>query len=126
MYIDSNDARKTLGHQGEDAVAHKLSANEFTILARNFRKKGGEIDIIARKKDLIIFVEVKTRKAKYFALSEIITFSKQRKIITTALLYILEHKLRDVALRFDIALVQKINTLLEINYIENAFQPFSE
>ncbi|HEX2977538.1 MAG TPA: YraN family protein [Candidatus Babeliales bacterium] len=124
MFIDSEqNSRKIVGHLGEHAVAQHLLSNNYTIVARNFRKKGGEIDIIAQKKDLIVFVEVKTRTSNYFALSEIIVPSKQRKIIVTARSYILENKLRDYILRFDLALVHQVGKIFKIEYIENAFQP---
>ncbi|MBI2775582.1 YraN family protein [Candidatus Dependentiae bacterium] len=124
MFIDSEqNSRKIIGQLGEDAAVQHLLSNNYTIVARNFRKKGGEIDIIAQKKDLIVFVEVKTRTSNYFALSEIIVPSKQRKIIITAHSYILENKLRDYILRFDIALVHQVGEKFKIDYIENAFQP---
>ena len=52
----------SLGKNGEDAVAKHLEKNGFFIVAKNYRKNLGEIDIIASKKQTICFVEVKTRK----------------------------------------------------------------
>ena len=73
------DKRAKLGKKGEDIVAKKLKSEGFSILHRNYRKRFGEIDIIAVKKDLLIFVEVKMRKNPLFDLSYLIVPSKQKK-----------------------------------------------
>lgn len=129
MFIDSKkntNQRKTIGNYGEHFVAQWLEQHNYTILARNFRTKMGEVDIIARKNRAIIFVEVKTRTSDYFALSQIIIPSKQRKIVATAASFILENKLYQCSYRFDVALVCKKNDQFELNYIENAFAPDDE
>ena len=112
---------KTTGNRGELAVAKKLHHDGFTILHQNYQIRQGEIDIIAQKDDLIIFVEVKTRKHQYFPLSQVITPSKQRKIINTAKWFIAQNKIVSALLRFDVALVTESKTPI-INYIANAFQ----
>ena len=75
------------GAYGEEKAAEYLVSNGYSILCRNFRWKGGEIDIVARdktRKDLIIFFEVKTRRTKGFGLPyEAVTASKVRKIKRT-------------------------------------------
>jgi putative endonuclease len=128
MFIDSKNTnqRKTIGNYGERFVADWLKQHNFSILAHNFATKMGEVDIIARTKDLIIFVEVKTRTSDYFALSQIIVPSKQRKIVATAASFILENKLYRYSYRFDVALLCKKNDQFELNYIENAFAPDDE
>jgi len=124
------DSRASLssefGSQAEDFVADWLCKNGFKILQRNYRKFFGEIDLIASKKNLIVFVEVKARKSEYFNLSELITYSKQKKIINTARHYIAKHRITDSILRFDVALVLCLENKLELNYIENAFTQSSE
>jgi len=115
-------SRKALGNFGENAVATMLSQQEYTILAQNFSWRGGEIDIIARKGDLVIFVEVKTRKTEYFSLSDLITPSKQLKVIKTAQQYALTHQLNEHVLRFDVALVLTSEVgAPAITYIPHAF-----
>lgn len=124
MFIDSSISEtKLLGNQGENAVAQFLIQKKFRILEKNYRIKSGEIDIIAQKKDLIVFVEVKTRKTNYFNLSQIILESKQHKIISAARHYIFANNLNTLIYRFDVALVELENEKFSINYIENAFQP---
>lgn len=110
---------RSLGPLGEETVALYLKKEGFSILERNYRIRGGEIDIIARKNDLIAFVEVKTRLFESSRLSEVVTPSKQSKIIFTARYFLLRNQLQDVTFRFDIALVEGHD--LRITYIPNAF-----
>lgn len=109
--------RRVVGAYGEDLVASYLQNQGFTLLERNYKKFYGEIDLIAKKDDTIIFVEVKTRKKAYFELSQLITYSKQQKIIKTAESYIVSNQLKDTIFRFDVALL--VGT--ELHYIPNAF-----
>lgn len=110
-------AHLTFGQESEAVVARYLEQQGFTVLARNYKNKHGEIDLITRKKELIIFVEVKARHTHYFDASELIVPSKQRKIIAASQRYLLEQNLVDAPCRFDVALV--IGN--EINYIADAF-----
>ncbi len=125
MSIASNTKRTTsrptrlLGNLGEELVARYLEKDGFAILARNYSVRGGEIDIIATKKELIVFVEVKTRTSQLFALSEVITYSKQKKIIFTAQHFLARHESLDKIYRFDVALVEGIDS--DITYLPNAF-----
>jgi len=117
---------KSLGNAGENFVVAFLQQQGFSITAQNYRKFFGEVDIIAYKKDLYIFVEVKTRRSSAIvAMGQLISFSKQQKIIKTAETFIAEQKLRDNVYRFDVALVQPDITsgclTFSIDYIENAF-----
>lgn len=112
--------KKTVGDFGEDLVEEYLRNKGYDILDRNFRKPFGEIDIIARIDEIVVFVEVKTRKNKDFANpSEAVTISKQQKIIKASQAYLMENDLTDSIIRFDVAEVIRVDG--EINYIENAF-----
>lgn len=112
--------KKTVGDFGEDLVEEYLRNKGYDILDRNFRKSFGEIDIIARIDEIVVFVEVKTRKNKYFANPrEAVTISKQQKIIKASQAYLMENDLTDSIIRFDVAEVIRVDG--EINYIENAF-----
>lgn len=114
--------RIALGKQGETYVADYLKAQGYSVCTLNYSTRQGEIDVIARKKDLLAFVEVKIRRTTYFPLSELISPAKQKKIIKTALSYILTHEIRHMAYRFDVALLE-FSPLGEytITYLENAF-----
>lgn len=112
--------KKIVGDFGEDLVEEYLRNKGYDILDRNFRKPFGEIDIIARIDEIVVFVEVKTRKNKDFANpSEAVTISKQQKIIKASQAYLMENDLTDSIIRFDVAEVIRVDG--EINYIENAF-----
>ncbi len=113
--------RKSIGIDGEAQVARYLSDRGFRILARNYAKLYGEIDIIAAKDDVIAFVEVKTRSYHYLNPAEIITPSKQKKIIMTAHAFITSHDYDDKTYRFDVAFVTLVDETVSIEYIDNAF-----
>jgi putative endonuclease len=113
--------RSQLGKEAEDKVAQKLIADGFKIVERNYRKKDGEIDLIASKPSLLVFVEVKMRQEKYFDLGDVITPSKQRKIISVAKHYIAYRAPAECSYRFDVALVHGEGAQLELVYIANAF-----
>lgn len=114
--------RRHLGAQGEEYVIQHLRSLGFVLLAQNYSQHQGEIDIIAMQSDLVIFVEVKLRRTSYFPLSQLIPLSKQKKIVKTAIFYILSNKLVNKIFRFDVALlaVDKANNYA-MTYIDNAF-----
>lgn len=118
---DKSRTRSDLGKQGEEFTQQWLKANHYTILETNYRTKQGEIDIIARQKNVVAFVEVKLRSHKYFQLSQVITLSKQKKIIASALDYIMRQKISSCILRFDIALLHCTDSGFSLEYIPNAF-----
>lgn len=110
-----------LGSHGEEKVAAWLVQKGFAIQATNYRQRCGEIDIIATKDDILAFVEVKLRTHAYFNLSEVITPSKQAKIIRTAMMYIMENKIANKVYRFDVALLEKQTDKYKLTYLPNAF-----
>ena len=115
--------KQILGAYGEQATCNYLIQNGFTICATNYKRKTGEIDIIACKDRTYVFVEVKTRSNAYFALSDVITRTKQLKIIRTALLFKVEQlsTLKNpINMRFDVALIER-NPHETLTYIPNAF-----
>jgi putative endonuclease len=110
--------RTQIGKKGEDHVVQWLEKNGYQILERNYRVRAGEIDIIAQKKEVIVFVEVKYRIVHYFNLSEVITRAKQQKIIQAARFFMAQQTNFLHSYRFDVALVEEG---CDIMYIENAF-----
>ncbi len=113
--------RSHLGREAEQKTAHYLLQNGFSIIELNYRKKRGEIDIIASTHDLLVFVEVKMRQNNYFDLSDVITPGKQRKIIAVAKEYIGRNGWQERSYRFDVALMHGTENNLELTYIQNAF-----
>lgn len=96
-----------LGEKGERWAAEFLRENGYQIVAENYRWGGGEIDIIARDSDYLVFVEVKTRRDKEYGLpEEAITEAKKRKIIRTAQKYIADHK-PELDIRFDVVAISE-------------------
>lgn len=113
--------RANLGKEAEHKIADLLRKEGFTIVEYNYRKRHGEIDLIATKASLMVFVEVKMRQHQYFDLSDVITSSKQRKIISVAKEYIARKGTENQSYRFDVALLQGTPQGLDVQYIPNAF-----
>lgn len=104
-----------------EVIAKKYLENKnYNILETNFFCKLGEIDIIAAKDSVLVFIEVKARKTtKYGYPREAVTKSKQRKIIKAAKYYIMKNKFEDVQSQFDVIEIIYENKI--INHLENAF-----
>jgi putative endonuclease len=114
-------SKKLFGDQAEIFVAQELCKQGFTICKKNYQKPYGEIDIIAQKDDLLVFVEVKARHHEYGTMHDLITPSKQKKIGLVAKEYICRNQIENKICRFDIALVQSINNQHSLTYITDAF-----
>jgi putative endonuclease len=114
---------KTLGERGETIAAAYLKGRKFTIVERNFRCKAGEVDIIARDGNSIVFVEVKTRRNLSFGPPQLaLTPFKQRQISKAALTWLAKKKLLGANARFDvIAILLPDHELPVIDHIRNAF-----
>ena len=112
----------TKGAWGEECAAAYLRRRGYRILARNYSCRFGEIDLIARRGDILCFVEVKLRSDRRFGLPrDFVTTAKQRRIRTTAAFYMTRHD-PDLCARFDVAEVYDDETPPRIEYIENAFE----
>ena len=113
------------GKIGELAVGYYLEALHYTILDRNFRIPGGEIDLVAVKDDELCFVEVKTRSLDSMTSgAEAVDRRKQRLLIRASYTYCEKRNLNeeDWYIRYDIAEVTMWrNRLINIDYLENAF-----
>lgn len=120
--------QKIFGKFGEDCAAKFLETEGYTIVARNFRIRSAEIDIIAQLDGVIVFVEVKARSSINHGLpSEAVTLHKQKKIIEAASVFLQDEKFCDCACRFDVVEVfLNGNRVEEINHIENAFEVLQE
>lgn len=114
---------KTLGKKGEDIAAAFLEKKGYNILFRNYKCSFGEIDIIAKHKKTLSFIEVKTRSTKKYGLpQEAVTSVKQAKISRVALEFVQRYKMDNRAARFDVVSVQSLNDGYEVDLIENAFE----
>ncbi len=112
------------GKEGELLVAQHLQKQGYKILTQNYRKRFGEVDVIAQKDDTLAFVEVKWRHNPLIDPAEVISPSKQKKITSIAKHFLSQHNEIEVVCRFDVALIEENNNSIELRYIENAFNSF--
>jgi putative endonuclease len=113
----------TTGAQGEEIAVRFLAKKKYTIVQRNYRCRYGEIDIIARRKKILIFVEVKTRRSYAFGSPlEAVSLKKQRAISAGAQEYMQHAGLSHSAARFDVIAILLKGDAREIEHIENAFE----
>lgn len=111
-----------LGRSAEDTAADLLRRNGYKILARNYKTKLGEIDIIAKDKDILAFVEVKARHTERFgAPAAAVIKQKQRQIAKSALVFLKENKLLNKKARFDVVSVSYANDEPKLDLIKDAF-----
>ena len=119
-------ANKTeLGTWGEAIAAEALRSRGFTVVEQNYRSRYGEIDIIARSDDYLVFVEVKLRKSAYFgAAREFVDLRKQERLRATASMWLEEHE-TSLQPRFDVIEIYAPDGMQtkcpQIRQIEDAF-----
>lgn len=115
-------ARVTLGKIGEDLACREIKRRGYAILARRYRRRGGEIDIVARDGQTVVFVEVKTREGREFGeAAEAVTRLKRRRMTQVALDYLARHHLTECPCRFDVVSIQMENEQPVIEVYQNAF-----
>jgi putative endonuclease len=115
-------ARQALGKHGEDLACRELERRGYAIVARRYRRRGGEIDIIARDGETIVFVEVKAREDHAFgAGADAITGFKRRRITQIARDYLMRHHRSDCRCRFDVVSIQFDTGRPVVELFQNAF-----
>lgn len=115
----SADPRQRLGRDGEARAEAFLRDKGLTILARRWRCRSGEIDLIAEEGAWLVFVEVKTRAGEGFGRpAEAIDARKQRRLARAALTYLQAEDALERPCRFDVVEVDE-----ELRHIEDAFRP---
>lgn len=118
-----------LGKLGEQIAINYLREKGYKILDRNFRwKKLGELDIIAKKGNNVAFIEVKARRKKHlsdFIPEDSITFTKQKKLIKLAQIWLAKQKLNNVDWQIDILAIEVYRSSPpDIRHLENAIGDF--
>ena len=115
--------KQTIGKLGEDLATKFISDKGYEIVERNYRYGHGEIDIVAKDRDNLVFIEVKTRHNLEFGPPELaVTKSKQRQIRKIAEAYLYDKNINDVDCRIDVIGILMIkNVEPQINHIINAF-----
>ena len=116
------DRRQSLGKMGEDLACTELASRGYVILARRYRTRYGEIDIVAEHTGAIVFVEVKTRRGGQCGDgADAVTWRKRRKIVGVANDYLARHRVDAVACRFDVVTVRLDENPPRVDIIRNAF-----
>ena len=117
-------ARQQFGKLGEDLACGELEKRGYTILARGYRTRAGELDIVARDREYLVFVEVKARQDGSFGdPEEAVTLQKQQKLVWMATDYISRNDLLNVPCRFDVVGINTGTTPPTVTIIADAFRP---
>ena len=115
--------RQKFGEKSESIAVSYLKKQGYKIIEQNYRTKLGEIDIIAREKGTIAFIEVKARKSKNFGNPKwAVTPKKQRKISMVALQYLKTTMQSNVKARFDVVSIISSQDNPSIEIVKNAFE----
>ena len=119
---------QTTGQLAEEFAARYLNSQGLKIIDRNFSGRTGEIDLIALQENLLVFVEVRLRNHHQYASgAESVNFRKQRKLITTASLYLQQNYANEPRpCRFDVVSMKlkgDNNDNYEVDWLQDAFRP---
>jgi putative endonuclease len=122
MFKAKNFTRIITGKKGETIASAFLRKNGYRVIETNYRCALGEIDIIAREKEELVFVEVKTRNSVELGYPEqAVGINKQKKMSQLALWYLEKNNLTDAKARFDVVAITISDAGEEIKLIKNAF-----
>lgn len=111
----------SFGFAGQSAAEKYLAKEKYKILGRNFRTRWGEIDLIAKDGDCLVFVEVKTRHdTSYGQPEEAVTWAKQRHSIAASQIYLNQKKTPNALWRIDVLSLLQTGTGFDIRHLKNA------
>src|SRR5262245_26269685 len=114
--------RIAFGKTGEDLACRELKRRGYAILAKRYRRRMGEIDIVCRDGRTMVFVEVKAREGRVFGeAGEAVTPAKRRRIAALASDYLTRHHLSDQPCRFDVVTIQVETGEPVVQVFQNAF-----
>ena len=120
---NKRDLRIGTGRTGEDLAVCYLESHGYTIVERNYRMRIGEIDIIARDGECLVFVEVKTRRSSRFGSPfDAVDFRKQQQVSRVALAFMTQNRCGEMPVRFDVIGVHLEKQSPRIELIKNAFE----
>ena len=115
-------SRVAQGARAEDLALDYLQAQGLTLVARNFRCRTGELDLIMRDGEQLVFVEVRSRRySSYGVPAESVTRTKQQKLLRAAAFYLQRQRL-DLPCRFDVVAILQPGGESQIDWIRDAFQ----
>ncbi len=117
-------ATGAIGRRSEEQARRFLRSQGFRIISQNFRRRGGEIDLIAIDADCLVFVEVRYRETSNFvAACETVDHRKQQKLIRTAAMFVSKNPLyADFVMRFDVVAIHG-GTEQTTHHFRDAFRP---
>jgi putative endonuclease len=114
--------RLELGERGETLAFEKITRLGYTHIIRNYRCRLGEVDLVAKDGDVLVFIEIKTRKGRSLGFAkEAVNARKRKQISKVALNYMKTNNCCDVSARFDVVAVAIGSGLPQIEVIKNAF-----
>ena len=111
-----------LGKLGEEQAVNYLQKKRYIILEKRWKHKRFEIDIIAKNKDTLVFVEVKTRRNSITSINEIVSNAQKDRIINAAHHYILSNEI-DLNIRFDLVYVDNTQKTFKLKHFKEFFTP---
>jgi len=115
--------QQKFGKKGEALAVHRLKKAGYKIIETNYRTQLGEIDIVAKDNDTIVFVEVKSRRSLHFGNpKQAVTLQKQKKISIVALYYLKTTGQSNAKARFDVVTVISNRDQSRVEIIKNAFE----
>lgn len=117
------DKRKQIGQAAEKKAAQHLLQNGYSIVVKNWRVRNGEIDIIAKQGNTLVFVEVRSRhrSQRFGSAIESIDHRKQRKVRHLAEIYLAKHTQGRFDVRFDVIGIEHDAGIMKLTHLENAF-----
>ncbi len=115
-------SRVARGNAAEEQACRYLEAKGLTLVTRNFRCRGGELDLIMRDRGQLVFVEVRSRRhARYGTPAESVTRTKQQRLLRAAAFYLQRQRL-DLPCRFDVVAILQPEGEPQVEWIQDAFQ----
>jgi putative endonuclease len=115
-FLQRRTDKQVQGQAGEDAALSHLEHHGLTLVTRNFRCKGGEIDLVMHDKNALVFIEVRKRAdTRHGGAAASVTSAKQTRLIIAAQIYLQRYKMPP-ACRFDVVAIDGD----QLNWIKNA------
>jgi putative endonuclease len=117
------DDRRSVGTSGEEVAWRHLERAGYSLVAKNFRSRFGEIDLVVERAGVLVFVEVRSRRGdRYGSALESVGRRKQRQIGRMALEFVARRRLSDRRARFDVVAIEWQDGEPRIDHVEGAFQ----
>ena len=114
---------ESIGDEGEQQALNYLQKLGLKLVTRNFRQRGGEIDLIMQDDSTLVFIEVRLRQSAQFGSAlESVTHQKQQRLIKTVQYYLQQNVRQYPAYRFDVIGITPVSNDFKINWVKDAFQ----